>query len=78
MPRCGTAHRSPRCNSPETSSVANLHTVDNALHQDFINWDRLDVQGLNYQHGPDRLDIDQITARKLYARVIIEPDTSSM
>jgi hypothetical protein len=57
-------------------SVAGLHTVDNALHQDFINWDRLDVQGLNFQHDPDRLDIDQITARKFYARVIIEPDES--
>lgn len=57
-------------------SVANLHTVDNALHQDFINWDRLDIQGLNFQHDPDRLNIDQVTARKLYARVIIEPDES--
>jgi len=57
-------------------SVANLHTVDNALHQDFINWDRLDIQGLNFQHDPDRLDIDQVAARKLYARVIIEPDES--
>jgi hypothetical protein len=57
-------------------NVANLHTVDNALHQDFINWDRLDIQGLNFQHDPDRLDIDQIRAQKLYARVIIEPDES--
>jgi hypothetical protein len=57
-------------------SVANLHTVDNALHDDFINWDRLDVQGLNYQHDPDRLDIAQVSARKLYARVIVEPDES--
>jgi hypothetical protein len=57
-------------------SVANLHTVDNALHEDFINWDGLDIQGLNFQHDPDRLDIDQITARKLYARVIIESDES--
>jgi len=57
-------------------SVANLHTVDNALHEDFINWERLDIQGLNFQHDPDRLDIDQVTARKLYARVIIEPDES--
>jgi len=57
-------------------SVANLHTVDNALHQDFINWEGLDIQGLNFQHDPDRLDIDQVTARKLYARVIIEPDAS--
>jgi hypothetical protein len=57
-------------------SVANLHTVDNALHQDFINWDRLDVRGLTFQHDPDRLEIDQIAAQKLYARVIIEPDES--
>jgi Domain of Unknown Function (DUF748) len=57
-------------------SVANLHTVDNALHEDFINWDRLDIQGLNFQHQPDRLNIDQITARKPYARVIVEPDES--
>jgi len=57
-------------------SVAGLHTVDNALHQDFINWDRLEIQGLNFQHDPDRLDIDLVSAQKLYARVIIEPDES--
>jgi Domain of Unknown Function (DUF748) len=57
-------------------SIAGVHTVDNALHDDFINWDRLDVSGMNFQHNPDRLDIDQVTARKLYARIIIEPDTS--
>jgi hypothetical protein len=57
-------------------SVANLRTVDNALHQDFIDWARLDVRGLDYQHDPDRLDIEQIAAQKLYARVIIEPDAS--
>ncbi|MEP6886198.1 MAG: DUF748 domain-containing protein [Gammaproteobacteria bacterium] len=57
-------------------SITGVHTVDNALHDDFINWDRLDIRGINYQHGPDRLDIDQVAARKLYARVIIEPDSS--
>ncbi len=57
-------------------SVADLHTVDNALHDDFINWDRLDVSGIAFQHDPDRLDIQQVTAQKLYARVIIEPDAS--
>ncbi len=57
-------------------SVANLHTVDNALRADFINWERLDVQGIEFQHDPDRLNIDQILARKPYARVIIEPDES--
>jgi Domain of Unknown Function (DUF748) len=57
-------------------SFADLHTVDNALRDDFINWERLDIQGLNFQRDPDRLDIEQILARKLYARVIIEPDES--
>jgi hypothetical protein len=57
-------------------SIAGLHTVDNALHDDFINWDRVDVSGIAFQRDPDRLDIQQVMARKLYARVIIEPDSS--
>jgi hypothetical protein len=57
-------------------SVAGLHTVDNALHDDFINWDRMDLSGVTFQHAPDRLDIEQVTVGKLYARVIIEPDSS--
>jgi len=57
-------------------NVANLHTIDNALRDDFINWERLDLLGLDYQHEPDKLDIQQIVARKPYARVIIEPDTT--
>ncbi|MDP9011653.1 MAG: DUF748 domain-containing protein [Pseudomonadota bacterium] len=57
-------------------SVDKLHTVDNALHDDFINWDGLDIHGLNYSQGPDRLDIEQIVARKPYVRVIIESDAS--
>jgi hypothetical protein len=57
-------------------SVTGVHTVDNALHDDFVNWERLDVSGVTFQRDPDRLDIEQVMARKLYARVIIEPDTS--
>ncbi|HEY2677371.1 MAG TPA: DUF748 domain-containing protein [Steroidobacteraceae bacterium] len=57
-------------------SVDHLHTVDNALHADFVNWERLDVQGIKFQHDPDRLDIEQVAAHKAYARVIVEPDDS--
>jgi hypothetical protein len=56
--------------------VEKLHTVDNALHDDFINWDRLDILGLNYTQGPDRLAIEKIVVRKPYARVIVESDES--
>jgi hypothetical protein len=57
-------------------AVEKLHTVDNALHDDFINWDRLDILGLNFSQSPGRLDIDRIVVRKPYARVIIESDES--
>jgi Domain of Unknown Function (DUF748) len=56
--------------------VEKLHTVDAALHEDLINWERLDVKGLDVQQGPDRLEIAEISARKPYARVIIESDTN--
>jgi hypothetical protein len=28
--------------------VAKLHTIDNALRQEFISWDRLKVSGIEY------------------------------
>ncbi len=73
--RYGAANK-PALQAAGNISVAGLHTVDNALHDDFINWERLDLSGIAFQHDPDRLDVEQMTARKLYARVIIEPDTS--
>jgi hypothetical protein len=56
--------------------VDKLHTVDNALRDDFISWDRLDVLGIKFSQGPDRLEIDQVVALKPYARVIIEADST--
>ena len=60
-----------------SANIVGLHTVDNTLHDDFINWERLDIQGLSYQQNPTRLDIDEVIANKLYARVIIEQDEST-
>ena len=57
-------------------NVAGIQSIDDDLHDDFVNWDRLEIAGLNYSQNPDRLDIDQVSARKLYARVIIESDAS--
>jgi Domain of Unknown Function (DUF748) len=72
----GTEKNMPAVQFAGNINVEKLHTVDDALHDDFINWDRLDLLGLSYSQGPDRLDIEQIVARKLYARVIIEKDAS--
>ena len=54
--------------------VDNLHTIDNALGNDLVNWQRLEVRDLKFQTEPDRLSIDQVNFRKPYARVIIAPD----
>ena len=56
--------------------VEKLHTVDAARHDDLINWERLDVRGVDAQQGPDRLAIAEIAVRKPYARVIIESDAT--
>ena len=56
--------------------VAKLHTVDNALKQEFITWDRLKVTGLEYSSAQARLRIATIAATAPYARLIIAPDQS--
>jgi hypothetical protein len=56
--------------------VAKLHTVDNALRQEFITWDRLRVSGLEYYSEPARLRIATVTAHAPYVRLIIAPDQS--
>jgi hypothetical protein len=55
-------------------SIGNLHTVDRQLHDDFLNWQSLELKGLNYQQQPARLELDRVTVRKLYSRAIIEAD----
>ncbi len=54
--------------------VVALHTTDNALQADFLNWDSVDLQKISYQQQPARVEIDRIVARKLYSRTIIESD----
>ncbi len=54
--------------------IDNLHTIDNTLRNDLINWQRLEVRGLRLQTEPDKLSIEQVSFHKPYARVIIAPD----
>jgi hypothetical protein len=51
-----------------------LHTIDNALEEDFIRWDALRVTGLEYDQARSRLVIKEVAARRPYARVIIASD----
>jgi Domain of Unknown Function (DUF748) len=70
------AKQAPTIKAAGDLYVEGLRTVDNTLHDDLIDWERLDVRGMRYQHAPDRLDIAEVAVRKPYARVIIESDTS--
>jgi hypothetical protein len=57
--------------------VAKLRTIDNALRQEFVTWDRLKVAGLEYSSEPARLRIATIAADSPYARLIIAPDQTT-
>jgi len=52
-------------------TVAGFKSVDNALEQDFFNFQRLDLTKLRYEMGPDALTIDRVRLVKPFNRVII-------
>ena len=54
--------------------VTGFRSTDDALDEDFINFDRLDLRKLRFAMQPDALSIDRVVLRKPYARVSISPD----
>lgn len=56
------------------AQVDNLHTVDSALEQDFVNWRSLRLDGLSAQTQPLAVKIREVTAREPYAKVVIGPN----
>jgi hypothetical protein len=55
-------------------TVSTLHTIDNALEEDFIKWKKLQLEGLRYRSQPESLRIRTVTAQSPYVRLIIAPD----
>lgn len=55
-------------------TVSALHTIDNALEEDFIKWEQLQLEGLRYRSQPESLRIRTVTAQSPYVRLIIAPD----
>jgi hypothetical protein len=56
--------------------VTDLGTRDNLLRAEFVSWKSLKIEGLRYQRAPDALDIERVSARGAYARVIIAANGS--
>ncbi|NOQ16139.1 MAG: DUF748 domain-containing protein [Methyloprofundus sp.] len=58
-------------------SVKKLHTRDHVLNQDFLNWQELRLNGLDFNLQPGKLNIKSIDLDKLYARVTIKKDKTT-
>ncbi|APC17462.1 hypothetical protein BLL42_17605 [Pseudomonas frederiksbergensis] len=55
------------------AQVDQLHTLDTLKTRDFLKWQQVVVEGLNYQHG-DSLSIDKINLQQPYVRFMINDD----
>jgi len=53
-----------------------LHTLDTLKTRDFLKWQRLVLEGLNYQHG-NSLSIDKVNLLQPYVRFMINDDRTT-
>jgi hypothetical protein len=58
------------------AQVDQLHTLDTLKTRDFLKWQQVMVEGLNYQHG-DSLSIDKINLMQPYVRFMINDDRTT-
>jgi uncharacterized protein involved in outer membrane biogenesis len=58
------------------AEIDQLHTLDTLKSRDFVKWQRLLVEGLDYTHG-DRLSIARLTVQQPYARFMINENHST-
>lgn len=58
------------------AQVDQLHTLDTLKTRDFVKWQRLMIEGLNYQHG-DSLSIAKVSLLQPYARFMINDDRTT-
>lgn len=58
------------------AQVDQLHTLDTLKTRDFLKWQQVVVEGLNYQHG-DSLSIDKVNLFQPYVRFMINEDRTT-
>jgi len=56
--------------------VDQLHTLDTLKERDFVKWQRLVLEGVDYRHG-DALSIARVNLQQPYARFMINEDRST-
>jgi len=58
------------------AQVDQLHTLDTLKNRDFLKWQRLVLENLNYQHG-DSLSIAKVNLAQPYVRFMINDDRTT-
>ncbi|WP_455922509.1 DUF748 domain-containing protein [Pseudomonas putida] len=58
------------------AQVDQLHTLDTVKGRDFVKWNQLQLDGLDYEHG-NSLTIDSVTLMQPYARFMINEDRTT-
>lgn len=58
------------------AQIDQLHTLDTLKTRDFLKWQQVVVEGLNYQHG-DSLTIDKVNLFQPYVRFMINDDRTT-
>ena len=58
------------------AQIDQLHTLDTLKTRDFLKWQQVVVDGLNYQHG-DSLSIDKVNLFQPYVRFMINDDRTT-
>ena len=58
------------------AQVDQLHTLDTLKQRDFVKWEHLMLEGVDYEHG-DSLSIAKVNLDKPYARFMINPDRTT-
>lgn len=58
------------------AQIDQLHTLDTLKTRDFLKWQQVVLEGLNYQHG-DSLSIDRINLFQPYVRFMINDDRTT-
>ena len=58
-------------------TIKGLHTRDHILKQDFLKWQQLSLNGLDFNLQPGQLTIKSINLDKPYARVTIKKDKTT-
>jgi hypothetical protein len=56
------------------ATLAGFKSIDNALEQDFFNFERIELSKLEYAMAPDSLRIDRVRVVQPFARVIVSSD----